>query len=294
MSVMADKLNEAMRKKNNDIKNFIWKGERMYDNNKVIQYEFPMSDATEAQLKKWYAHCKSMLYSNDKNNPGRYTLLEQIQDQRNRCNAQLFMLYLRDGNHPDGHRPYPSHMFFNDLREFLNKPETLEVCPRSKWSSTKIIDVMQVPADYAEIPIAIVLEAALDNLGVMNFKHITTNFLAKMGLWFTKDEVKWFLTQKDENGNSIDRLQLVRQNMGLRPELKLFTNPKGGLSYTEFNRIHKMKDTKYSEIPSDTLKLLRNKILFKLEDDARRHIAFWEEKIRQIKLVCEVKEFNYE
>jgi AAA+ superfamily predicted ATPase len=51
----------------------------------------------------------------------------------------------------------------------------------------------------------------------------------------------------------------------------------------------KLKSKKYSELTTDQLTLLRNKILFRLEDEVEFHISQWEERIEQIKKVAQVR-----
>ena len=89
MTVIGDKLKEAIETKNNDIKSFVWKLARKADG---TQEEIHLVDATPEQLQIFYKHCKSMLYSTDNINPGRYTLLNIIKDQRRKCNAEIFLL----------------------------------------------------------------------------------------------------------------------------------------------------------------------------------------------------------
>lgn len=294
-TVMADAMDKAQarkraeeERKRNDVNTWVWKGPKEYKNGKSIQEEFNMMTATPEQLQRAYAHCNDMLYNEkDKRNPGRYPLLKIIEDQRNRCNAELFIRYLQ--NPDDGVQSYPIHSFLQDLRTLLNKPENLAILPRSAWATTSISVVMKVPDDFRKLSIDIVMDACLQNLGMFRKKHITLNFLTKMGLWFTKDEIKEYLTQVDEEtGEPKDRLQCVIDNLSLRPDVKLYTNY-SGLSYLEFRAMYQLHDMRYCEMSLIQLKTLRNKVLFKLEDDVRFHIATWEEKKAQIEKVCEIR-----
>ena len=80
MTILKDKLTEAINAKNNDVKSFVWKKAR--DKASGIQEEIRLMDATPEELNQLYAHCHSMLYSTDKVNPGRYVLLDIIKEQR--------------------------------------------------------------------------------------------------------------------------------------------------------------------------------------------------------------------
>ena len=50
-----------------------------------------------------------------------------------------------------------------------------------------------------------------------------------------------------------------------------------------------LRAKKYSELTTDQLVTLRNKVLFRLEQEVNYHITSWEERIRQIKMVAESK-----
>ena len=64
------------------INNYIWKGSKVYDGKELqSQSEYKMIDMTEEQLNSAYAHCKNMLYNDDKASPGRYLVLEEITQQ---------------------------------------------------------------------------------------------------------------------------------------------------------------------------------------------------------------------
>ena len=50
-----------------------------------------------------------------------------------------------------------------------------------------------------------------------------------------------------------------------------------------------LKPKKYSALTTDQLVTLRNKVLFKLENEVKFHISQWEERIRQIELVAQTR-----
>lgn len=290
-NIIADKLTEAFNNKKNDVNSFVWRGPRKYINNERVQEEIKLMDATPEQLKKWYHHCESMLYSNDKDNPGRYTLLKIIRDQRNRCNAELYIRELRNPSTPD-QQAYPTHIFYQDLRDYLEQVK--DQVPQSRWDEIPIGAVMNTIQDYRNIPINVVLDACLSNLGRFRKNHITLNFLTNMGLWFTKQEIKDYLTKTDDNGKPVDKLEVVRQNLYLRPNVNLKINNKGGLSYLEFRAMYNLHDMLYSEMTNIQLTTLRNKVLFRLENEARNHAKLWEEKIDQIQKVCDARGITLE
>ena len=67
-TVLGEKLQKALDESSNEIKNFVWKGPR--EEKERTQSSIRMIDASPEQLKDWYKHCQSMLYSEDKRNPG--------------------------------------------------------------------------------------------------------------------------------------------------------------------------------------------------------------------------------
>lgn len=50
-----------------------------------------------------------------------------------------------------------------------------------------------------------------------------------------------------------------------------------------------LRSKKYSELTTDQLKTLRNIILFSLIDESRFHANQWEERLRQIEIIADLK-----
>ena len=287
MSDLGDKLAAALEQRKNDINSFIWKGPKRYVNGKRVQEEFKLIDATEEQLRHCYKHCKSMLYSKDKEDPGRYVLIDIIRDQQMRCTAELYMRHLRK----NGTIPIE---FRKALIDYLNQDDVKTKIPRSLYKSVPVCTLVELPDEFKAISIDMVLDACLSSLGVLQRKHITNNFLTKLGLWFTKDEIKEYLSKKDENGQPLDRLEQVKSNLNLRPDVKLHTDYNGGLSYLEFRAMHNLKNERYENLNEISLLTLKNKVLPRLEDEARNQATLWEQKIKEIEKVCSVKGYTLE
>ena len=55
-----------------------------------------------------------------------------------------------------------------------------------------------------------------------------------------------------------------------------------------------LRPKKYSELTTDQLSTLRNKVLFRLENEVMFHIEQWEERIRQIELVAQSRGITLE
>lgn len=289
MSEFKEKLQQAIENKKNDLNTYIWKFPKVKVGDKFVQDELKLIDASEEQLNTFYTHCQTMLYNNNPKDPaniGRYHLLKLISEQRTKCNAMLLINWLAAGSEAEGRMPYPRNLLREDMRVFLDTNK--EKLPPQLWKTTPITAIMDVPVEFSRLSIDVVLEATLDYLGVFDKRHITNNFIIKMGLWFTNDEIK-DLNEKDEiTGKNKNRLDVVRQRCDLRPDTRLFINQKG-LTYKEFRAMRNLKSKRYSELTTDQLTILRDKILFKLEEEVKMHIQQWEERSEQIRRVAEFK-----
>lgn len=294
MGILGDKIAAAQVAKSNDINTFVWKGPKKEINGKMVQEEVALKDATEEQLKKFLMHCNSMLYSKDKDNPGRYTLLSIIKDQRDKCNAELYVRWLENKykkDTPNPRKEYPRYLYQQDIRTILtNNRETFEKDKLDQYPIEQITN--GVPTEFRDVTIALAQDACLGTLGDFNKKHLSLNFITKLGLWFTPAEMK-DLTEKDANGKTRDRLEVIRERHGLKPVIRLYINPKG-LNYTELRAMLnlKSKSRKYSDLTTDQLVTLRDRVLFFFEEEVEQHIKQWEERKSQILKVAELKGFD--
>lgn len=278
MTIIRERLEEAIASKKTDIKSFIWKGEKKEVNGVLTQDEVRLVDASEEQLKKFYNHCVSMLYNEDKQNPGRYLLLNIIKDQIERCNCELFLRWLEQ------EKGKPRFTFLSDIRTILDNNK--DSIPDTKSVPISAI-VGGCPDEFKDIPISLVIEGCIDRLGYFNKQHITLSFIIKQGLWFTQQELK-DLTERNEDGTVKDRVEVVKEKLGLKPNINVYITPKG-LSFAQLKAMLLLRSKKYSELTTDQLKTLRNVILFALSDEVRFHINQWESRITQLNEVAEYK-----
>ena len=285
MTIIRERLEEAMASKKADIKSFVWKGEKKEVNGVLTQEEIRLIDADENQLKKFYNHCMSMLYNEDKQNPGRYLLLNIIKDQIERCNCELFLRWLEQ------EKGKPRFTFLSDIRTILDNNK--DSIPDTKSVPISAI-VGGCPDEFKDIPISLVIEACIDRLGYFNKQHITLSFIVKQGLWFTQQELK-DLTERNEDGTIKDRIEVVKERLGLelKPNINLYITPKG-LTFGQLKAMLLLRSKKYSELTTDQLKTLRNVILFALSDEVRFHINQWESRITQLKEVAKFKGITLE
>lgn len=280
MNLMKEKLTEAIEAKNNDTKSFVWKLARKSDG---TQEEIRLVDATPEQLNTFYSHCKSMLYSTDKLNPGRYVLLKIIDEQRRKCNVELFLRKLEQGSICADNKPYPRHLYIQDLRAYMNAHK--EDFPSSELKNISIAACTGgLPREFERISIEEVLDGGLDQLGYLDCKHITFSFILNMGVYLTPNEMKEF-DEKDKDGNTRSKLEVIKERLNIKNTVRLTVKP-AGLNFNELRAMVNLKPKKYSELTTDQLTVLRNKVLFKLENEVMFHIEQWEERIRQIELVA--------
>lgn len=283
-TLMGSKMTEAFERKKNDVNSFVWKGPKVSKNGVFVQEEKRLMDCTEKELNDFYNHCLSMLTNKSEKNPGRYVLLEIIKDQRMRCNTELFLRWLEEPMGPN----MPRFKFREALNAFLTNNKNV-VNPKT-FPIDEVVNSENYPAEFKGIPCDLVLDGCLDRLGRFVKQHITLSFILKQGIWFTAQETK-DLTVKDWDGNVRDKIDVVVENLKLPPTIKLHTNPKG-LSYSQLRSMINLRSRKYSELTTEQLRVLRDRILFSLEESVNLHISQWENRIDQIVNVMKAKGFT--
>lgn len=278
MTVLGDKLKEALNDKANDINTYVWKGPKVNG----VQEEIKLVDANYDQLKKFYNHCMQMLYNTDPKNPGRITLLNIVSDQIQRCRAELLIRWLR------AEKQYTNTRCLEDLKNLIRNNK--EVLTQETIKTYPVGNVMSgLPVDFEQVPISLVMDACLDSLGQFDNSHLTLNFIVKMGLWFTQQEMQKDLYRKDPvTGKAVNRLEVVSKELRLNPSISLRICDTG-LSYAEFRSMCRLKRDKYANLTSDQLKLLSNKILYRFQNQCENQAKQWEDKIEEILKVAETK-----
>lgn len=278
MTVLGDKLREALNDKANDVNSYVWKGPKVNG----VQEEIKLVDADYDQLKRFYNHCEQMLYNSDTKNPGRLTLLDIVSDQIQRCRAELLIRWLR------AEKQYTNTRCLEDLRitiknnkEILTN-ETIKVYP--------IGNILNgIPVEFREVPVSLVMDACLDSLGLFDNSHLTLNFIVKMGLWFTQQEMQKDLYRKDPvTGKAVNRLLVVSKELRLNPSISLKICDTG-LSYAEFRSMCRLKRDKYANLTSDQLRLLSSKVLYRFQNQCESQAKQWKNKMEEIKKVAELK-----
>ena len=129
-------------------------------------------------------------------------------------------------------------------------------------------------------------------MGIFDRRHLSLNFITKLGVWFTQAELLE-LTEKDpKTGKNKDRLDVIRERLGLKASTKIHVNQGKGLTYTELRAMLTLKSKKYSDLTTDQLLTLRNKVLYRFSDEIDYHISQWEERIEQLEKVANMKGFS--
>ena len=294
MGVLGEKLTQAINNKESNIENFVWKGPKKEINGVRVQEEIKLIDATPEQLKQFYAHCQSMLYSEDKKNPGRKILLNIIKDQRQKCNAELYLRWLENKyltNIPEQRVVYPRFLYVKDIREALEL--NIETIKKEDYSTTPItILTSGVPMEFRDVTINDVILGGVDLLGLFDRSHLSLSFITKMGVWLTDKEMNELL-ERDEKGKARNRIEVIKERFNLRKDINLYPN-EHGLSYNELRAMLNLKTKKYSELTTDQLVVLRDKVLFRFEDEVRFHISQWEDIISKLKQVATIKNVDLE
>lgn len=289
MNTMREKLTAAIDAKNNDVNTFVWKLAKNRQTGE--QEEIRLMDATPEQLNQFYKHCDSMLNSTDKLNPGRNVLLNIINEQRDKCNVELFLRKLENGSIPADGRGYPRYLYLKDIRTLIDANKSQ--FPAKELNKISIAACTDgIPREFERISIDSVMNGCLDTLGFLDTKHITFSFILNLGVYLTPDEMQEF-TEKDKDGNTRSKLEVIKERLNINPSVRLIVKP-SGLNFTELRAMVSLRPKKYSELTTDQLTTLRNKVLFRLENEVKYHITQWEERMRQIKLVAEARGITLE
>lgn len=278
MTVLGDKLIEALNDKANDVNSYVWKGPKVNG----VQEEIKLVDADYDQLKRFYNHCEQMLYNSDTKNPGRLTLLDIVSDQIQRCRAELLIRWLR------AEKQYTNTRCLEDLRITIKNNK--EILTNEAIKVYPIGNILNgIPVEFREVPVSLVMDACLDSLGLFDNSHLTLNFIVKMGLWFTQQEMQKDLYRKDPvTGKAVNRLLVVSKELRLSPSISLKICDTG-LSYAEFRSMCRLKRDKYANLTSDQLRLLSSKVLYRFQNQCESQAKQWKDKMEEIKKVAELK-----
>lgn len=286
MNVLGDALQKALDAKKNDFSSFIWKGEKRKEGDKFVQESEKIADMSPERLKECWIHCEKMLRNDNPKNLGRYNVLEEVTSQINKCNTELLLRYFENTYQTRENQSSTKRFsLMISLRQLMsNNPEI------SDWSKVPISYISDnLPDEFKDISILDVLDGCTDNLGVFNKQRLTMTFITKMGLWFSKYEEKELNNISNSN---TERLKVVKERLHLPSKLVLRLSEKG-LTYHEMRAMLTLpKKQKYSDMTTEQLVTLRNKVLLRLSREIDGHIFSWKRLQKQIELVAKSKNIN--
>lgn len=276
-SEFAEKLKDAITQGRNNVTSYIWKGPKVKDSEGIVsQTVVPLLEASEEQLQTFYEYCNTMLYNTNPKNLGRVPLLESIAEVRDRCGAELFY---RD---PEI-RKDSKFVVVDTLRTKVKNEGLIQ----AEVKDTLLGNVLAVKSEFAKLPLNLIIEAGLDQLGRFDNSNLTFRFLIRQGIWLVKGEKKEYITLKKN-----EKLAKIKDTLKLKQDIMLNINPVTGLSISEMKTALTISSRKYSDMSTDQLQLLRTKLLYALEDNIKLHISQWEMRKEQILEVAEIKGFN--
>ena len=279
ISEFGDTLKNAINKVN-DLNQYVWKSKDGKD--------IRLLDMSKEELQKIYNHANDMLYNTNKYTPGKLQVKKNIRTLISHCNAELLKRYiLHECNIDILKSPIEVVQFIRDNKKSNNLADTDSV--------TTLFS--HLPKEFESVTLDLLLSACLDQLDLINRKMISDNFILSQGIWLTEAE-KVDLTEYDENGQVRPWMEVIKERL-LLPNIKLRVDPRG-FSYAEFRSlIHLTPLPKISSLPTDTLRLLRDKVFILLDADTDYHINKWEiiksniEKVAEYKKILLTKK-NYE
>lgn len=286
-TMLGEALQKALNTTKNDYSTFVWKGEKRKEGDKYVQDTEKFIDMTPQRLKECYKHCERMLYSEDPKNLGRYNVLEEVVEQMNKCNVELFLRYCENSYlKRENFVATPRFKMMLSLRQIIKNTEAdaEEKGITLDWKQISISHTTpELPAEFADISVADALDGCIDGLGTFNKQHLTMTFIAKMGIWFTKAEEREL---KGVANSNVDKLKVAKDRLHLPSKLVLRFSEKG-LSYHEMRAILILpKKQKYTDMTTEQLLTLRNKILPRLLKEIDSHIFNWKRLQKQIEIIA--------
>lgn len=279
-----------------DINSYVWKDARLSQNRSEKQVETKLITMDEDQLQFCYTHAKEMLFNTNTKKPGRLIVINELVNQRQKCNAELCLRWFQSLQNSDGQFIYATKEgLMSELQSWKDAFNANE--------NTCLKEFLQIPAEYGNVRVSMLEEACRDALGAFDHSKISFTFLYNLGLYLTQEELKQIDNDLKEAGLNPDAYTLqekvdnhIKVPLGIvGAEIKI--NPKG-LTLSEFKSMVNMKHykgyrmCKYSNLSSEQLKALISKVLFALEDRTKLQAKRWQEIMRQIEEVAEYQHFK--
>ena len=259
------------------VNSYIWRGSKEVGiDGRLTQTSKKLVTMSSDELNTCYEHCKVMLFNSDPKNLGRYKLLDLIEDQRNRCGVELFLRYLEENKDVTRvHLVTLINTFKNANRESL------------KTIKNPSVDLIfsNIPKEYANLSINLLLDGCIDRLGILDKKAITRAFIFRQGLWLTSSESRELGVIYEKKAK--EKIKIIKEILSIKDTENIFINSKG-INYTQLRAMLNLKNNKkYSSLTTDQLTTLRYRILTSLEEVVNNHINSWEKLMGEIEEVAE-------
>lgn len=298
---------EAGRARFEELSSYVWRektgGRNEFADKPLVEYD-------EASLQQFYNLCKEMLYNNDSKNPGRMKVLAEINLQRKNCNIMLFLRYIRKRY---GETEYTLH---ETLRQYI--VNNRENYPDIDKQPVGNYVMGNCPADFKNVRICELMSACMDSLGAFTARHVTKRLIFEQGIYLTdkdkkelvptKEEFDSIIARKDDEGVDVFRnkdgklkigkLELIRHRLGISNSFlkergyRMYVS-KTGLTYDQFKAMICLPSkAKYSELTTDQLHALRDRILPTLEIEVDKHIKQWKRRMQEIREVAEYRGYR--
>lgn len=270
MTEFGNLMADAITKANNNINNLVWVDKK--------GKEVSMMNLSAKQLQKIYNHAQDMLYNKSYKTLGKYEVKKNIQSTNTKCNAELFLRYIL---YELDNFPLKTN---RDVLEYLNSQRI-----QGAADQTSITDIFgTIPREFINLTLVDLIKACL-KAESFNKKLISDKFILAQGIWLTNSEMQ-NLTEYDENGNKRKYLEVMKERLFVKGNLKVVPN---GLSYADFRALINLDNyPKISDLPTSTLKLLRDRILLLLDNDIDWHIQKWLKLKENIERVATEKGFK--
>ena len=267
MSDLGDKLTQALDNKDNDMNRWVWKNSNGTD--------IKMMDMTYDQIQRAYWHVQDMLFNKDPYHPGVQRKQDQVRKMWDCANTELLLRYILHECRIDSLKTN------KDLLDYISAHKRANGLKSSDSVNTIFNGLPEI---YNSVTIDALLSACLDTLDAFNKRLISDKFILSLGIWLTEEEKK-DLTEYDSEGRYRSKKDVIKERLFLNNNVELRFNSQG-LSYAEFRNLVRIEGRpKFSTLPTDTIKLLRDKILLLLDQDFEYHINKWtilKEKLQSV------------
>ena len=267
MSDLGDKLTQALDNKDNDMNRWVWKNSNGTD--------IKMMDMTYDQIQRAYWHVQDMLFNKDPYHPGVQRKQDQVRKMWDCANTELLLRYILHECRIDSLKTN------KDLLDYISAHKRANGLKSSDSVNTIFNGLPEI---YNSVTIDALLSACLDTLDAFNKRLISDKFILSLGIWLTEEEKK-DLTEYDSEGRYRSKKDVTKERLFLNNNVELRFNSQG-LSYAEFRSLVRIEGRpKFSTLPTDTIKLLRDKILLLLDQDFEYHINKWtilKEKLQSV------------